>query len=45
VKGHADGTKDFRELSRAQQKAAIAKTARDLNAMREIFQAEAAQAR
>ena len=37
VKGHASGTKTFRELSRAQQRASIAKTARDLKAMREIY--------
>lgn len=37
VKGHASGTKTFRELTRVQQRAAIAKTARDLQAMREIY--------
>lgn len=39
IKGHAGGTKDFRVLTRQQQRAAIAKTARDLKAMREIYQA------
>lgn len=37
VKGHERGTKTFRELSRPQQRAAIAKTTRDLKAMREIY--------
>ena len=38
IKGHAGGTKDFRALTRQQQRATIAKTARDLKAMREIYQ-------
>ena len=38
VKGHARGTKNFRELSDAQQRAAIAKTTRDLKEMREIYE-------
>ena len=37
VKGHALGTKNFRELTRKQQHTSIAKTARDLKEMREIF--------
>lgn len=39
IKGHAGGTKDFRALTRQQQRAAIAKTVRDLKAMREIYRA------
>ena len=39
VKGHAGGTKTFRELTPTQQRAAIAKTARDLKEMREIYNA------
>ena len=42
VKGHAGGTKDFRALTRQQQRAAIAKTGRDLKGMREIYQAATA---
>lgn len=41
VKGHAQGTKNFRELSRQQQRSAIAKTTRDLKEMRAIYQATA----
>ena len=37
AKGHARGTKTFRELSRAQQRAAIAKAARDLKDMQRIY--------
>lgn len=39
VKGHFGGVKNFRELSRAQQRASIAKTARDLKAMQRIYHA------
>jgi hypothetical protein len=40
IKGHALGKKGFRELTKAQQRAAIAKTARDLKEMREIYRGE-----
>jgi len=39
IKGHANGRENFRDLTPAQQRAAIAKTARDLQAMRRIYQA------
>jgi hypothetical protein len=38
-KGHVRGTKGFRELSPAQQRAAIAKTTRDVKAMGAIYRA------
>ena len=38
IKGHANGTKDFRELSPEQMKASIAKQARDLKECRTIYQ-------
>jgi len=38
IKGHDGGTKDFRDLTPEQQRASIAKTARDLKEMREIYQ-------
>jgi len=41
VKGHDDGTKTFRELSRDQQRAAIANATKNLNAMKEIYDAAA----
>lgn len=37
IKGHANGTKDFRELSTEQMKAAIARATRSLNEMRNIY--------
>ena len=37
IRGHAGGTRVFRQLSPAQQRAAIAKTARDLRDMRRIY--------
>ena len=37
VKGHAHGTKTFRDLTERQQRAAIAKMARDLKEAREIY--------
>jgi len=37
VKGHAGGLKDFRHLTREQQRASIANTARNLKRMREIY--------
>jgi hypothetical protein len=37
IKGHFHGLKNFRELSRPQQLASIAKSSRDLKAMREIY--------
>ena len=37
LKGHVRGTKAFQELSRPQQRAAIAKATRDLKAMRRVF--------
>lgn len=40
IKGHADGTADFRELTRRQQQASIASTTQKLNAMKEIYEAE-----
>jgi hypothetical protein len=36
-KGHVRGTTGFRELSPAQQRAAIAKTTRDVKAMMAIY--------
>lgn len=43
IKGHANGTKTFRELTRAQQRAAIAKTTCDLTEMRAIYDAAVTQ--
>ncbi len=40
IKGHANGTKDFRELSPEQMKAAIARATRSLNEMRNIYKGE-----
>lgn len=40
IKGHAEGTANFRRLSRAQQKAPIAGMTAKLNAMRKIYGAE-----
>jgi len=37
IKGHDSGRQTFRELTRPQQRASIAKTARDLQAMRRIY--------
>ncbi len=37
LKGHVRGTRTFRELSRVQQRSAIAKATRDLKAMRRVF--------
>lgn len=37
VRGHERGRKNFRQLTRLQQRAAIAKTTRDLKEMREIY--------
>ena len=37
VKGHDQGTKDFRELSREQQIAAIGQATKNLNAMKKIY--------
>jgi hypothetical protein len=37
IKGHFHGLKNFRDLSRAQQRASIAKSTRDLKAMRAIY--------
>jgi len=39
LRGHVRGTKTFRQLSRAQQRASIAKTARDLKDMQRIYRA------
>ena len=39
IKGHADGKKDFRELTRSQQRATIANATRLLKAYREIYNA------
>ena len=39
VKGHDDGTKTFRELSREQQRAAIANATKNLAAMKQIYDA------
>lgn len=40
VKGHADGTAEFRKLTRAQQKASIASSTAKLNAMKRIYEAD-----
>ena len=40
VKGHADGTAEFRKLTRAQQRASIASATAKLNAMKKIYEAE-----
>jgi hypothetical protein len=37
LKGHLGGTKSFRQLSRPQQKATIANTAKNLKAMQRIY--------
>ena len=41
IKGHANGEKDFRQLTRPQQRAAIANAARLLKAYRAIYNAPA----
>ena len=38
VKGHANGTKDFSELTKAEQIAAIGQATANLNKMRALFE-------